>query len=97
MGVIKRSKSKESKHVRLYRYMTESLAYKALSGDAVKVLIEIHMRYNGKNNGRINKPHDPLLRGRRQLASKMQHQRPEYIRGQGWKWEITTQKRSAPE
>ena len=53
MGVIKRSKSKESKHVRLYRYETESMAYKALSGDAVKVLIEIHMRYNGKNNGRI--------------------------------------------
>ena len=49
-----------------------------------------------KNNGRANKPHDALLHRRRQLASKMQHQQPGYIRDQRWKRKITAQKGPAP-
>ena len=35
-----------------------------------------------ENNGSPNKPHDPLLRGRGQLVSPKQHQRPKHIRSQ---------------
>ena len=45
-----------------------------------------------ENNGSINKPHDPLLHGRGQLVSPMQHQRPKYIQSQGRKRKLRRSK-----
>jgi hypothetical protein len=49
----KRTKVKESRHVRLYHWFLKSEAWKSLSPNARALYVEIVTRYNGSNNGRI--------------------------------------------
>jgi hypothetical protein len=49
----KRTKEKESRHVRLYHWFLRSEAWQSLSPNARALYIEIVTRYNGSNNGRI--------------------------------------------
>jgi hypothetical protein len=46
-------KLKEMRHVRLYHYMLQSMAWSSLSANARAIYIEIAARYMGSNNGRI--------------------------------------------
>ena len=56
------------------------------TGDKIANVSHIHMTkwidffIKAKNNGRTNKPHDPLLCRGGQLVGKVQPQRPKYIR-----------------
>jgi hypothetical protein len=49
----KRTKVKESRHVRLYHWFLKSEAWRSLSPNARALYLEIVERYNGSNNGRI--------------------------------------------
>jgi hypothetical protein len=49
----KRTKVKESRHVRLYHWLLNSEAWRSLSPNARALYVEIVARYNGSNNGRI--------------------------------------------
>jgi hypothetical protein len=48
-----KGRSRESRHVRLYGFMTSSAAWLDLSGNAVKLLIHLATFENGTNNGLI--------------------------------------------
>jgi len=50
----KHERNKSGKHVRIQQWEQNSPAYRALSGNAVKVYINLKSRYNGSNNGRIS-------------------------------------------
>ncbi|MBN8844310.1 MAG: winged helix-turn-helix domain-containing protein [Sphingomonadales bacterium] len=49
----KRRQKYEPKHMRLYKTMTDSLAWQHLSGNAMKVLLALVARDDGKRNGKI--------------------------------------------
>jgi hypothetical protein len=49
----KRTKQKESRHVRLYHWVLKSEAWRSLSPKARALYVEVATRYNGSNNGRI--------------------------------------------
>lgn len=49
----RRRSGKYHPHVRLHHWMLKSPAYRSLSIAARAVLVELMMRYNGSNNGRI--------------------------------------------
>jgi DNA-binding transcriptional regulator YhcF (GntR family) len=53
MAMSKRTKEKESRHVRLYHWFLKSEAWRSLSPNARALYVEIVARYNGSNNGRI--------------------------------------------
>jgi hypothetical protein len=44
-------------YLRLSYDMAHSLAWRSLSGNAVKVWVELRCRYNGKNNGKLCIPY----------------------------------------
>ena len=44
----------EAKHVRIYRWMLTSPAYRSLSCHARCLLVELGLRYNGDNNGDVS-------------------------------------------
>jgi len=44
-------RSKSKPHIQLLKFVLESNEFGQLSGNAVKLLIELHRRYNGFNNG----------------------------------------------
>lgn len=48
-----KGRSRESRHVRLYGFMTSSAAWADLSGNAVKLLVHLAAFDNGTNNGLI--------------------------------------------
>lgn len=52
MGKTKR-KDKEGQYVNLSYFQLRSVAWRSLSGAAIKVLLELHTRFNGTNNGRL--------------------------------------------
>ena len=52
MGKSKRS-NKEGQYLSLSYYQLRSPAWRSLSGAGVKVLLELHTRFNGTNNGRV--------------------------------------------
>jgi hypothetical protein len=45
---------KEARHVRLYYWMMQTAAWESLSGDQRAIYVEMAVRYNGSNNGRIH-------------------------------------------
>ena len=46
-------RNKNAKHVRLYAKMMDSAAYRSLSPVARAVHLEVQLRHNGSNNGKI--------------------------------------------
>src|SRR5690348_12774141 len=42
------------RYVALYRYVLETAAFRALSGNACKLLVLVAIRHDGHNNGRIS-------------------------------------------
>lgn len=48
-----KGRSTGAKHVRLYRWLLDSPAYRSLSLPARALLIELYSFYNGENNGRV--------------------------------------------
>ncbi len=52
MGKSKR-KNKEGQYINLSYFQLRSPAWRSLSGAAIKVLLELHTRFNGTNNGRL--------------------------------------------
>ncbi len=42
-----------AKHVRFYRWLVDSVAYRAMSPEARALLIEFYHLYNAQNNGEI--------------------------------------------
>ncbi|WP_170474676.1 helix-turn-helix domain-containing protein [Ruegeria arenilitoris] len=49
----KGKRSNEGQYVNLPYAMLKSPAWRALSGPAVKLLLELHTRFNGGNNGKL--------------------------------------------
>jgi hypothetical protein len=47
-------RSGEEQYLKLPYSMAHSLAWRSLSGGAVKIWIELHSRYNGRNNGALS-------------------------------------------
>jgi len=53
-GVDRKGRSKtQGRFLALPHHMTGSAAWRSLSGNSVKVFVELARRYDGKNNGRI--------------------------------------------
>ena len=48
-----RSKYPDGQYISLPYYYLRSDAWRGLSGNSVRVYLELHMRYNGKNNGNL--------------------------------------------
>jgi GTP-sensing pleiotropic transcriptional regulator CodY len=51
--MAKKDKSREPRHVRFYQHMAQTMAWRHLSGTAVKVWLEIGLIENGSNNGKL--------------------------------------------
>ena len=51
--VLSNGRNANVKFVMLPHYLTNSVAWQSLSGNAVKLLIEVWRRHNGANNGEI--------------------------------------------
>jgi hypothetical protein len=45
---------KAARHVRLYYWMVQTVAWKSLNGNQRALYVEMAARYNGSNNGRIH-------------------------------------------
>jgi hypothetical protein len=50
----RRPANRDAQHIRLYHSMIKSPAWSALSGDAVKILLDLWHYHDGRNNGQIS-------------------------------------------
>jgi DNA-binding HxlR family transcriptional regulator len=99
-----RSKNPDGQYVLLNYYLLRSDAWRGLSGNAMRVYFELHMRFNGTNNGQLFIGMDRIssvlgiskstvCKAFKELVEKgwiVKVKDGKWIRGQASEWRLTT-------
>ena len=99
-----RSKNPDGQHVQLHYYLLRSDAWRGLSGNSVRVYLELYMRFNGTNNGKLfigmdriasnlGMSKSTVCKAFKELEEKgwiAKVKNGKWIRGQASEWRLTT-------
>jgi biotin operon repressor len=107
-----RSKYPDGQFITLPYYMLKSEAWRSLKGNSVRIYLELHMRFNGKNNGMLYLGMDKIAEllgvskstvhnAFKELQQKgfiVKIKPGQWIRGQAAEWRLTSKpyKNSTP-